>query len=219
MFCGQIISSDILPLTLQDTAEEALRIMQEKQVNHLPVVEGDKYLGMIAEDDLLDEDPGIILLDIVDSLVGSAVKSTDYFLVAVKLAYLFQLDVVPVASEKQEFEGLITKDTLFRHLAKTTGSEEYGSMIVLEMEKKDYSLGLFNRLVESNDAIITQMNTFSEPSTSLMTVVIRINKEEVSDIVASFQRHDLTIRYYLGEELFRNELQSNLNHLMNYLNM
>jgi acetoin utilization protein AcuB len=219
MFCGQIISSDILPLTLQDTAEEALRIMQEKQVNHLPVVEGDKYLGMIAEDDLLDEEPGIILLDIVDSLVGSAVKSTDYFLVAVKLAYLFQLDVVPVASEKQEFEGLITKDTLFRHLAKTTGSEEYGSMIVLEMEKKDYSLGLFNRLVESNDAIITQMNSFSEPSTSLMTVVIRINKEEVSDIVASFQRHDFTIRYYLGEELFRNELQSNLNHLMNYLNM
>ena len=219
MFCGQIISSDILPLTLQDTAEEALRIMQEKQVNHLPVVEGDKYLGMIAEDDLLDEEPGIILLDIVDSLVGSAVKSTDYFLVAVKLAYLFQLDVVPVASEKQEFEGLITKDTLFRHLAKTTGSEEYGSMIVMEMEKKDYSLGLFNRLVESNDAIITQMNTFSEPSTSLMTVVIRINKEEVSDIVASFQRHDFTIRYYLGEELFRNELQSNLNHLMNYLNM
>jgi hypothetical protein len=35
MFCGQIISSDILPLTLQDTVEEALRVMQEKQVNHL----------------------------------------------------------------------------------------------------------------------------------------------------------------------------------------
>ena len=27
MFCGQIISSDILPLNLQDTVEEALRIM------------------------------------------------------------------------------------------------------------------------------------------------------------------------------------------------
>jgi hypothetical protein len=37
--------------------------------------------------------------------------------------------------------------------------------------------------------------------------------------VASFQRHDFTVRYYLGEELFRNELQSNLDHLMNYLNM
>jgi acetoin utilization protein AcuB len=219
MFCGQIISSEILPLSLQDTAEEALRIMQDKNVNHLPVVEGEKYLGMIAEDDLLDEEPHVKLMDIVDSLVGSAVKSTDYFLVAVKLSYLFQLDVVPVANEKQEFEGLITRDTLFRHLAKTTGSEEYGSLLVLEMEKQDYSLGLFNRLVESNDAVITQVNTWSEPSTALMSVVIRINKEEVSDIVATFQRHDFNVRYYLGEELFRNELQSNLNHLMNYLNM
>jgi acetoin utilization protein AcuB len=219
MFCGQIISSEILPLSLQDTTEEALRIMQDKNVNHLPVVEGEKYLGMIAEDDLLDEEPHVKLMDIVDSLVGSAVKSTDYFLVAVKLSYLFQLDVVPVANEKQEFEGLITRDTLFRHLAKTTGSEEYGSLLVLEMEKQDYSLGLFNRLVESNDAVITQVNTWSEPSTALMSVVIRINKEEVSDIVATFQRHDFNVRYYLGEELFRNELQSNLNHLMNYLNM
>ena len=98
MFCGQIISSDILPLTLQDTAEEALRIMQEKHVNHLPVVEGERYLGLISEDDLLDEDPDVKLMDIVENLIGSAVKSTDYFLVAVKLSYLFQLDVVPVAN-------------------------------------------------------------------------------------------------------------------------
>lgn len=219
MLCGQIISSDILPLTLQDTAEEALRTMQEKHVNHLPVVEGERYLGLIAEDDLLDEDPDVKLMDIVENLVGSAVKSTDYFLVAVKLSYLFQLDVVPVANEKQEFEGLITKDTLFRHLAKSTGSEEYGSMLVLEMEKKDYSPGFFNRLVESNDAVITQLNSWSDPASSLMTVILRINKEEVSDIVATFQRHDFLVSYYLGEELFRNELQSNLNHLMNYLNM
>jgi NRPS condensation-like uncharacterized protein len=87
------------------------------------------------------------------------------------------------------------------------------------MERKDYAPGLFNRLVESNDALITQMNSWADPSNSLMTVVIRINKEEISDVVASFQRHGFTIRYYLGEELFRNELQSNLDHLMNYLNM
>ncbi len=52
-----------------------------------------------------------------------------------------------------------------------------------------------------------------------MTVILRINKEEISDIVASFQRHEYNVRYYMGEELFRNELQSNLDHLMNYLNI
>lgn len=219
MFCSQLISSEIVPLTLQDTVGFAMQMMDERKVSHLPVVEGDKYLGMIDEDDLLDEEPDTKLLEVADELVGNAVKPNDYFLVAVKLCYLYQLDLVPVSNEKQEYEGTISREVLFRQLAQQTGSDEYGSMVVLEMEKKDYSPGLFNRLVESNDAIITQLNSWSDPSTSLMTVVIRINKEEVSDIVASFQRHDFTVRYYLGEELFRNELQSNLDHLMNYLNM
>jgi predicted transcriptional regulator len=219
MFCSQLISSEIIPLTLQDSVGYALQVMDDKKVSHLPVVEGDKYLGMIDEDDLLDEGADTKLIDIAGELVGNAVRSSDYFLVAVKLCYLYQLDLVPVANEKQEYEGTITREVLFRQLAQQTGSDEYGSMIVLEMEKKDYSPGLFNRLVESNDAIITQLNSWSDPATSLMTVVIRINKEEISDIVATFQRHDFTVRYYLGEELFRNELQSNLDHLMNYLNM
>ena len=69
------------------------------------------------------------------------------------------------------------------------------------------------------DAVITQLNTWSDASTHILTVVLRINKEEISDVVASFQRHEFTVRYYMGEELFRNELQSNLDHLMNYLNI
>jgi hypothetical protein len=100
-----------------------------------------------------------------------------------------------------------------------TGSSDYGSLVVLEMEKSDYSVGEINRLVESNDAVITQLNTWSDNTTHLMTVILRINKEEISDIVASFQRHEYNVRYYMGEELFRNELQSNLDHLMNYLNI
>lgn len=219
MFCGQLISSDIVPLNLQDTVGYALMIMDEKKVTTLPVVEGEKYLGMVDEDDLLDADPSHKLADVASELVGSAVRPGDYFLVAVKLSYLYHLDIVPVANEKQEFEGLITKETLFGQLAQKTGSDEYGSMLVLEMEKQDYSPALFNRIIESNDALITQLNSWSDPTNSMMTVVIRINKEEISDVVASFQRHDFTVRYYLGEELFRNELQSNLDHLMNYLNM
>ncbi len=219
MFCGQLISSDITPLNLQDTVGYALAVMDEKKVSSLPVVEGEKYLGMIDEDDLLDSKADTKLVDVAGELIGQAVRPGDYYLVAVKLCYLYQLDIVPVSNEKQEFEGLITKDTLFRHLAQKTGSDDYGSMVVLEMEKQDYSPALFNRIVESNDAIITQLNSWSDPTTSLMTVVIRMNKEEISDIVASFQRHDFTVRYYLGEELFRNELQSNLDHLLNYLNM
>lgn len=219
MFCSQLITSPYKPLQSTDTVAQALAVMEEKQITHLPVVEGERYLGMVDENDLFDEEAEAVLVDIQDRFTGVAVRATDYFLVAVKLSHVYDLPVVPVANERQEYEGLIERDQLFRQLAQLTGSDEYGSMIVLEMEKKDYAPGLLNRLVESNDALITQLNTWSDPSTHLITVVIRINKEEVSDVVASFQRHEFTVRYYMGEELFRNELQSNLDHLLNYLNI
>jgi hypothetical protein len=87
------------------------------------------------------------------------------------------------------------------------------------MDRHTYAPGEINRLVESNDAIITQLNTLFDPATQRLTVILRINREEVSDIVATFQRYEYTVSYYLGEELFRNELQSNLEHLLNYLNI
>jgi hypothetical protein len=53
----------------------------------------------------------------------------------------------------------------------------------------------------------------------MMQVVLRINKEEVSDVVATFQRHEYNVLYYYGDESYDNSLQNNLDHLMNYLNL
>lgn len=219
MFCGQLIASDITLQSLHDSVGMVLHQMEDLKVRQLPVSDDDKFLGLISEDDLHDEADDTLLEQLQDYLVKPFVRATDYFLVAVKLSHVMHLDLVPVLNEKNELEGVISRDTLFRELAHLTGAEEYGSLVVLEMEKSDYSLGEINRLVESNDAVITQLNTWSDASTHILTVVLRINKEEISDVVATFQRHEFTVRYYMGEELFRNELQSNLDHLMNYLNI
>ena len=109
------------------------------------------------------------------------------------------------------------EEELVRQLATFTGAEEQGGLIMLEMERKDFSAGELNRMIESNDAYLTQLNTWVDPATKLLLVTIRINKIEVSDIVATLQRHEYNVKYYHGEELYRNELQNNLEHLMNYL--
>ena len=76
-----------------------------------------------------------------------------------------------------------------------------------------------NRLVETNDAYITQLNTYTEPDTGLVVITLKVNKIEISDIVATFQRYDFVVRYYFGEETYANELKENYNHLLSYLNM
>jgi acetoin utilization protein AcuB len=219
MFCGQLIAPDIPVLRPADAVGKVLRQMEASRLQQLPVADGDRYLGLVDEDDLLDADEDSLLSSLQDRFNPSHVKATDYFLLGARLMHVMDLDVVAVLNEKNELEGVITRQTLFHELARKTGSEEYGSMVVLEMQHKEYSVGELNRLVESNDAVITQLNTWADPATHQLNVIIRINKTEISDIVATLQRHEFNVRYYLGEELFRNELQSNLDHLINYLNI
>jgi hypothetical protein len=99
------------------------------------------------------------------------------------------------------------------------GANDTGSFLVIEMLRTEYAPGIINRLVESNDAMIMQMNTVYDQQNGMMQVLLKINKEEISDIVGTFQRHEYNVLYYYGEETYDNALQNNLDHLLNYLNI
>jgi CBS-domain-containing membrane protein len=129
------------------------------------------------------------------------------------------LSLLPVVNEQAELMGnLLTKD-LLTALATFIGTEEKGGIIVLETNKRNFSFGELSRLVETNDAFITQLNTYTETTTGLLIVTIKINNMEVSDIIATLQRYEYAVRYYFGEEEYANELRENYDHLIAYLNM
>lgn len=114
---------------------------------------------------------------------------------------------------------MILTAELLKTLSVFLGNEDKGAVIVLETDKRNFSFGELSRLVETNDAYITQLNTYTESSTGLVIITLKINKMEVSDVVATFQRYEYVVRYYFGEEEYANELKENYRHLISYLNM
>jgi len=150
-------------------------------------------------------------------MLQKSVKPGEHFLSALKLASQHNLSLVPVVDNEHEWTGAIPYSELLKASAQFTGAEEPGAVIVLEMERKSYSFGEISRLVETNDAYITQMNTSFEAETGLLVVTVKINKMEISDIISTFQRYEYTIRYFIGEEHYENELRYNYDHLMSYL--
>lgn len=219
MLASQLINSGFPAVNLFDKASFALRLMDEYDVLHLPVLSEEKYAGMVSKDDLLDADENAILAAIQSSLIRISVKGEEYFLSALKLIAENELSLLPVINEQSELSGVITSKDMVRRLSLFIGTEDPGGIIVLEVEKRNFSFGEISRLVETNDAYITQLNTYTEADTGLVVVTIKVNKIEVSDIVATFQRYEYIVRYYFGEESYANELKENYNHLISYLNM
>jgi len=219
MLATQIINSSFPSVHLTDSAAMALQLMEDYDVQHLPVVEAEKYLGLVAKSDLLDlseEQPlgsdGVFILP-------NAIKAEEHFLTALKLAAEKEISLVPVINEQSELLGVIPTSELLYRLSNFLGNNEPGGIIVLEITKRNFSFGEICRLVETNDALITQCNTFTEPETGLVIITLKVNKIEISAIVATFQRYEYIVRYYFGEESYANELKDNYNHLLAYLNV
>ena len=218
-YCSQLLESTMITVDLHDTVSHAMEMMDEARIEHIPVLDGLQYLGMVAFDELEDAEPTVEVISLQHRFIKPLVRTGDHFLQALRVRTKFYIDQVPVVNEHNEWEGVIGMAKMLDQISLLSGVSESGSMIVLEVARHDYAPGEINRLVESNDAMIMQLNSIQDQHTGMIQVVLRINKEEVSDVVATFQRHEYNVLYYYGDESYDNSLQNNLDHLMNYLNL
>lgn len=220
MTAKELISDNIPSLKPGDTAYAALHMMNEAHVKHLAVVSGEQYLGMISENILLDAgDDNITIDQFIEHFTFPSITENTHFLKAAQVLKEQGVSIVPVLNEEKQFIGVISAVDLLNRLTGFVGSDEPGGLIVIETEKRNFSFSELSRLVETNDASITQLNTDEDPEQGMVTITIKINKTEIADVVATLQRFEYNVVYYSGEEAYENELRSNYNNLMNYLSI
>jgi predicted transcriptional regulator len=216
----EILSISIPSLHPDDPVLLAREAMEDHHVAHLPVTLDHKLLGMVSEDSFLNADAEDIPIDLLrSSFSAAAVQGGDHILETLQVFNEFNLTLIPVINKEGDYLGSITSVGLLKNVGKLMGSGDPGAIVVLELDKINFSFAEISKLVETNDAQITQLNTYVEPGTTSFYITLRINKLEISDIIATFQRYEYKIKYYFGEEHYDNELRSNYNHLMNYLSI
>lgn len=194
--------------------------MSDFHITHLPVVSDDQYLGLVEENELLDtedENETLAGLGIHWNRVG--IGQDEHFLSVLRLWKKLHLSVIPVVKADGELLGVITEEELLQALDDYTGAEEPGGLIVLNMEPRNFSLSEIGRLVESNDASVVHLVTQKDLASGQLIVSVKVNRNDIQDILATFQRYEYNVEAYFGDNLSEDDLRSNYAHLMNYLNI
>ncbi len=219
MVAESLISDVIIPLRTSDTGDEALGMMDDFYVRHLPIVNNEQLLGVISENDILNFDAHEAVGSYSLSLRRPYVNAKDHIYEVMRQLAQSDLSVIPVVDNENNYLGVVTQEDLLHYFATTFSFTEPGSIIVLEINKRDYSLAEIARIIESESAIILSNFITSQPDSLKMEVTIKVNRQNIQSIIATFQRFDYLIKASFNESEYVDSLKERYDSLMSYLNV
>ncbi len=219
MLAATIAIKGLPMLHMEDKVAFALQCMEDFDVQHLPVIKDDYFIGVAFKSDLLDANETLTLETISDQLLKIGIAGSAHFLAALDLFTKHHLSLLPVLNEQQECIGVITQQHLNDSLAQFLGVAKPGAILVLSVSPFQYSLAEMSRLVETNNAQIVQLNSFYDEANGSLVVTLKLNRDEAGAIIATFQRYDYQVLHYFGNSPLNNDIEDHYHHLMNYLDV
>lgn len=215
----QLVDKNLTPLAFSNTVAEALQWEQHHNATHVPVVTDEKFEGLISVQTLdLHMQKLDTLKSLESELLPASVSGYAHFLKAVSISNLYKSNIIPVVNDG-EYMGSIIELDLIHALGNFCGAEEYGALIVLEIDRQKLALSEINSIMESDGATILHFNASPITATPLLEVTIGLDKKELSTIIANLEQYQYKVLWYSGDDLMENELKDNYQNLMNYLDI
>ena len=220
MLAIELIVDAIPPVHTSDSIQKAIDRMIEFRVRHLPIVNEEQFLGLLAEEDFAGEsDYQVQVGTLALSLVNPYVLEDQHIYDVIWVFSERQLTVVPVLDAQKNYLGLISINALTKYFAGLTAVDKPGGIIVLEINNKNNSLAHMSQIVESDNAQILSSYVRTYPDSTRMEVTLKVNKQDISAIIATFIRYEYDIKATFNHTDDSDNSRDRYNSLMNYLNL
>lgn len=220
MIARDLLSREVLPLSLSDTGLIALHWFDEFKVSHLPVVDGNEFKGLVTEDDIYSANNFEETIE-RNSLTFNKISvlySMHVYSVISAFAE-FKLSLLPVVDENNQYMGVISLPGLVDNLATITAVDNPGGIIILELNVNDFSLTEIAQIIESNDARLISLYMRSQPDSLKAELTLKLNRMDIQPILQTFIRYNYTVKASFFETDYTDSLRERYNLLMNYLNI
>ena len=194
--------------------------MDENRVSHLAVVDNGQYHGLISDTEIYDLDDTFVPINkLKPVLMNTSVKQYDYIYDILGIFAENNITALPVLDNNVQYLGVIGQEQIVKALRKITNANEPGGVIVLGLNVRDYSMVQVSQIVESEGLKILSAYTSSQNNSLKMDLVLKINKSDLSSVIASFDRFNYEIKASFHESSHEEDLQSRYDQFLKYLNI
>jgi acetoin utilization protein AcuB len=215
----ELISDTIPALKTSDTGESALNIMELYRVSHLPIINTNRLLGILSDEDIYNlsqptEPVGNHKLSIENVF---ALPNTHIYEV-ISLFSVYDLTVLPVVDAEGEFMGSITLRDLVRKFSDLLATGGPGGVILLEFRDLSFSMAEIARIIEEDNAKILSSYLNHCAVNNVFKLTIKVNREDLTSVLKSFERYNYNVKsWYMNEGKLDSIIQERYDALMRFL--
>ena len=176
MLIEEIMIKDVITLSPEHTVKDALQVMREKKIRHLPIIDSNgTVVGILTDRDLKEAIPSTqdnnnyndtLLADIMtkNPIFGHPM---DFVEEAAVMFYDHKIGALPIISN-DELVGIITETDLLYKYIELTGAHQPGSQIEV-------------RVPNVPGILFEVSKVFHEQKTNVLSVLVYPDKESVAN--------------------------------------
>ncbi|WP_224483942.1 CBS domain-containing protein [Robertkochia aurantiaca] len=212
------INNDVLPVLPNYPIKMIAGMFSSCTNSHIPVVEENKLLGNISEEDMQAFDP--------DKRVSDYLYALDLFFVTEKTLWVDVLEafarnnanVMPVLDSDGNYLGFYDLVDIVGIFKDTPFLNESGGVLVIEKGKADYSFSEIAQIVESNDGRL--LGAFiSDLENDRVQVTLKIASSGLNEILQTFRRYNYQVISEAEDDRYIESLRQRSDYLRRYLDI
>ncbi len=219
MLAKDIIINTIPPIKPNESGTKALDWMDEFKVTHIPVVKGKEYLGLVSDTVIYDQNDADAALEKMNIAYNRPFVYSDSHIYDVfKIISERNLTLVPIIDRLENYIGCTSLKAVTDVFTSASSITELGAIIILDINKVDYSLAEIAQIIEGNDTKILSSFITSSNNSNKMEVTIKVNREHIGGVLQTLNRYDYVVKAYFTQKNMEDALKNRYDLLMNYLN-
>jgi acetoin utilization protein AcuB len=176
MIVEDIMKVDVAALSPDHSIAEALRLMNDRKIRHLPIIDSERrVVGIISDRDIRDAAPSIFQLDADRGELGKPLKAImktniitghplDFAEEIAAVLYEHNIGCVPIVKDGK-LAGIVTETDLLYTLVKLTGANQPGSQIEVRVPNR---AGVLSDLTE----------VFKDRKVNIQSVLVYPDKQD-----------------------------------------
>lgn len=221
MILSKTISNRELCAHYQDNPLQVLDMMENFELNAIPVVHQQIYQGLLTKESILNALDEVETIEEVPSLLPVFLLDSTHILDAPLFFNLHKVNIIPIINSHHQYLGFVDPISLLNELDNLLGSNQPGIILLLEMSIRDHSMARVAHLLESNQVKIHTLYLRELPESETVELTVKIAKEQASVAINTLQRHDYFIKSIFNfQELDnRDDLMARYENLMKYIDI